>query len=161
MQTNIGIEQGDLQKVISHLQRILSDEAVLYVKTLNYHWNVEGRDFDALHLFFKKQYEDLFEIVDLVAERIRSLGGKPLASMAEYLKSTRLSEDPVTDKKRDQQMLKQLLLDHETVIRHVRQDIVAIQDTYHDIGTGNLITDSVLEKHEKMAWMLRAFVSES
>ncbi len=156
MHVHIGIDQKNINIIVEHLNRILADDAVLYIKTLNYHWNVEGPNFDPLHLFFRRQYEDLFEIVDEVAERIRTLGGKPCASMAEYLQLTRLQEDSVTDKKSEQEMLAQLLQDHETVICHLRKDIMLIQDDYKDIGTANLLTDNLLEKHEKIAWMLRA-----
>jgi starvation-inducible DNA-binding protein len=159
MNVDIGISSKNLNLAITHLNKILSDEFVLYTKTLNYHWNVVGPHFDSLHLFFRRQYEDLFEIVDIVAERIRTLGGWPYASLAEYGQLTRLKEDKADERKTDMEMLAQLLKDHETLIKHIRQDIKIFQDQCDDEGTANLITDELLEKHEKMAWMLRAFVS--
>lgn len=157
MQINIGIDVKHREAVNQILNQILADEMALYVKTLNYHWNLVGPDFDALHAFFKRHYEELFDIVDLVAERIRTLGGFPYASLAEFSQKSRLKEDSVSTRKNQMQMLKQLLEDHETLIKSIRVEILRVQDEYKDLGTANMLTDNLLEVHEKMSWMLRSF----
>lgn len=72
MKASIGIKPKDLAEVAQVLNRLLSDEHVLYIKTRNAHWNVEGTDFHAQHKFFEEQYGQLEDIIDDVAERIRS-----------------------------------------------------------------------------------------
>lgn len=71
---NIDITERNRAAVAGVLCKLLADEFVLYVKSRNAHWNVEGRDFYSAHLFFKSLYEQLDDIIDDVAARIRSLG---------------------------------------------------------------------------------------
>src|SRR2546421_5781988 len=92
MEAKIGIKQQSLATVAHSLSRILADEFVLYVKTLKAHWNVEGPDFHSKHLFFETQYKQLQNIIDDLAERIRTLGHYAPATLKEYLSLTHLSE---------------------------------------------------------------------
>lgn len=150
---NIGIPEKNRKEVCKLLQVILANEYVLYTKTLNFHWNVEDRQFHDFHAFFKDQYEMLFIIVDDVAERIRSLGTKSHGSLTEFSKTTTLKEKAV-DGMDGIEMIAQLLKDHETVIQQLRED----QDTAMELGdqgTNNFMI-GLIEKHEKTAWMLRA-----
>ncbi|MBI2337031.1 MAG: DNA starvation/stationary phase protection protein [Deltaproteobacteria bacterium] len=155
MKPNIGISEENQRGVVAILNTLLSDEYVLYTKTRNFHWNVTGMQFNDLHKFFESQYDALAEVVDEVAERVRAIGGVALGSMAEFVKNTRLKEVPGQSiSARD--MLASLLADHETVIRHLRVDLKACADQYGDAGTNDFLT-GLMEKHEKMAWMLRSF----
>ncbi len=154
--TNIGLSEAVRKQVSEKLTVLVSYEFTLYIKTLKFHWNVQGRDFKSLHLFFEEQYEALLEVVDNVAERIRSLGHIAPGTMTEFLKLSKLTEAP-GENPDDQGMLRALLLDHETIIQHIRKEIDATAEL-GDMGTNNFLCD-ILEKHEKMAWMLRAFVS--
>lgn len=155
MKTDIGISTPDSKKVIEILNTILSDEFTLYVKTLNFHWNIIAPNFGELHAFFEKQYEDLLDICDSVAERARSIGGRAFGSQKEFLENTSLKE--TTTVPSAQAMITQLLKDHETIIKELRKYVESTLDTYHDAGTSNFLTD-LMEKHEKMAWMLRSFL---
>jgi starvation-inducible DNA-binding protein len=74
MNTEIGITTDHRKAVSTALALILADEMVLYTKTKNAHWNVEGPDFYDKHKFFETQFEQLDAMIDNVAERIRSLG---------------------------------------------------------------------------------------
>jgi starvation-inducible DNA-binding protein len=118
---------------------------------------VTGPDFAELHKFFEAQYEELDEIVDEVAERARSLGAVARGSMAEFLKSARLKETP-GDTEPAKDMLRELMDDHEELICLLREDLVNCAEKYKDMGTSDFLT-GLMEKHEKMAWMLRAFLS--
>ena len=91
MKANIGIKQESITKVVDVLTKVLADEFVLYTKTKKAHWNVEGPDFYNKHLFFEQQYEALDEIVDTVAERIRTLGHYAPGTLKEYLALTNLT----------------------------------------------------------------------
>ena len=153
---NIGIPDKARQAVVAILNRVLSDEYVLYTQTRNFHWNVTGTDFAELHKFFEAQYEELNGIVDEVAERARSLGGVSLGSLKEFLGATRLKETAgalLNAKK----MIALLLQGHETIIQSLRKDLVACDEQYHDMGTSDFLT-GLMEQHEKMAWMLRSFL---
>ena len=74
MNIDIGIDEGARKEIAGGLSRLLADSFTLYLKTHNFHWNVEGPMFQTLHLMFEEQYTELALAVDLIAERIRSLG---------------------------------------------------------------------------------------
>jgi len=154
MKPNIGLADKDREGVLKILNTVLADEYVLNTKTKNYHWNIVGPQFHDLHKFLDAQYEELADIVDDVAERARSLGGPALGTLGEFLKQTRLKEQP-GQHPGAREMIANLLADHEALIRTLRVDLEACAERYHDIGTNDFLT-GLMEKHEKMAWMLRA-----
>jgi starvation-inducible DNA-binding protein len=156
MEANIGLPQEQRSGVVKILNALLSDEYLLYTKTRNYHWNVTGPQFHDLHKFFEEQYTELNEIVDEVAERGRSLDGWAFGTMNEFSQHTRLKEHPGHYPKA-REMIANLLADHEAVIRQLRSDLETCADKYHDMGTNDFLT-GLMEQHEKMAWMLRAFL---
>lgn len=151
----IGIEQPTRKTVAYKLNILLSYEAALYIKTLKCHWNVYGKHFGALHLFFKEQYEQLFVIMDDVAERVRALDEFSFGTLEEFKQHSKLPEHPGKDP-HDLEMIEWLLRDHEAVIVYIRA-LVDETDDLHDMGTNNMLSD-LLQQHEKMAWMLRAHV---
>ncbi len=154
--TDIGIDEKNSNQVVKILSRVLSDEFVLYTKTRGYHWNVTGPQFNDLHKFFEAQYAALEEVVDEVAERARTVGGYALGSLQEMLDHKTLEEDSTkgTDA---QHMVRSLLHDHENIIKKLRKDLRACDEKYNDMGTSDYLT-GLMEKHEKMAWMLRAYL---
>jgi len=156
MKTNIGLSDEARQAVADILNRVLADEYVLYTKTRNYHWNVVGPDFSELHKFFQEQYEALDEIIDEVAERIRAIGHHTVSSMQAFLGLTQLKES--SERENARQMLENLLVDHEGLIRFLREAVDETGEEHHDAGTSDFLT-GLMEQHEKMAWMLRSFVS--
>ena len=155
MNPNLGISDKDRAGVVKLLNALLGDEYVLYTKTRNYHWNVVGSQFNDLHKFFAEQYEALDDFIDEVAERARALGGHSVATLAEFQEAARLKEHPAQYPAAEE-MLDNLLADHETLIRQLRADADAAASKYHDMGTNDFLI-GLMEKHEKMAWMLRAF----
>lgn len=155
--TDIGIKNENSQGVAQILKQTVSDEYVLSVKTKNYHWNVTGPQFNDLHKFFDEQYEQIDVFIDEVAERVRSLGIKTIGSMADFLNNSRLKED--TSVSRDATtMLNNLLNDHEELIRNLRNDLETCSEKFDDAGNADFLT-GLMEKHEKIAWMIRAFLS--
>jgi len=156
---NIGLEANEREGLTHLLQGVLADQHVLYIKTRNFHWNVVGPRFSQLHAFFEEQYTDLAESIDEVAERIRMLGGTPIASMAEFLQHARLSEHSGAVPKSDE-MIVALVNDHETIIRQLRGDLETANEKFHDAGTSDFCT-GLLQDHEKMAWMLRAHLESA
>jgi starvation-inducible DNA-binding protein len=155
----IGISQKDRVEVSRILAEFLADEYVLYTKTRNFHWNVIGMQFSELHKFFESQYEALSDVIDEIAERIRALGEPALGSLAEFVKFARLQESPGRTEKGDE-MLSQLLHDHQALIRQYRAEIGKVTDKHGDVGTGDFLT-GLMEQHEKMAWMVRSHLERS
>lgn len=153
MEAKIGITPDNLAKVAHELIKILADEYVLYTKTKNAHWNIEGPDFHSKHLFFEGQFGQLDEIVDSVAERIRSLGHYAPGSLKDFLSLTHFSE-LLHEKNDSAGFVKELLTDHETLIIHLRENINLFAIDFKDVGTSDFLT-GLMETHEKMAWMLR------
>jgi starvation-inducible DNA-binding protein len=154
MDINIGLPKEARHGVIEILNNTLCDEYILFTKTRNYHWNVVGPDFSERHKFFQEQYEAIDEIIDEVAERVRYLNGMSLGTLSEFLKYGRLKENP-GEYPDDRTMISNLLTDHEQIIRKLRTDVDKCDDEYHDMGTNDFLI-GIMEKHEKMAWMLRA-----
>ncbi len=156
MKPDIGISDENRKAVVDILNALLADQYVLYTKTRNYHWNVIGMQFNDLHKFFEAQYEALNDTVDEVAERARQLGGRTVATLTEFIKDARLKEHPGKFPGA-KEMLSNLLADHETIIQQLRTDLAACANQYGDMGTSDFLT-GLMEEHEKMAWMLRAFL---
>ena len=135
------------------LNAILADEFVLYVRTLNCHWNVRGMQFHSLHDFFEKLYQEEAQIIDDLAERVRTVGGTAMATMEEYLGNSRLKETvgPPADPRK---MISDLAAGQETVIKHLREAFHVVEEKHDDPSTSNFLAD-LLGKHEKMMWMLQ------
>lgn len=152
---NIGISEGDRKGVTEKLQRLLADEHILYIKTRNYHWNIESFNFSELHNFYEEQYDELADIIDEIAERIRSLGYLSNGRMSDFLEVTQLKEQDYTTKAKEQ--LTHLIDDHETIIRYLRQCIIDFEEVHHDSGSADFVT-ALMEKHEKMRWMTNSFL---
>ncbi len=158
MKPQIGIKGTNLQVVANALAKILADENVLYIKTKNAHWNVEGADFYEKHKFFEGQLQQLDEIIDNIAERIRSLGHYAPATLKSFLELTHLTE--MTRSKNDSAgFIKELLADHESIIIGLRKNIRPFADVSKDLGSSDFIT-GIMEIHEKMAWFLRSHLKE-
>jgi starvation-inducible DNA-binding protein len=154
VKTDIGVKDDARKKLVETLNMRLCDEYVLYTKTRKYHWNVVGPRFSQLHDFFKEQYEALDEIVDETAERARQLGGKSLGTLEEFARYSSISEDPGQNPDA-QTMISNLLKDHETIIRTLRKNADEADEQYDDMATNDFFLEAT-QRHEKMAWMLRA-----
>lgn len=153
MKTSIGIKEEARQKIAEFLSVILADEHILYTKTRNAHWNVEGSDFHAMHLFFEEQYGELEGVIDEIAERIRQIGHYAPGTLKSFLELTRLTE--AKEGKNDStSYIKELKVDHESIIIHIRENIEWIEDA-NDNGTADFLI-AIMQGHEKQAWMLRA-----
>jgi starvation-inducible DNA-binding protein len=149
----IGLTDKARQGLAKLLNVLLADEYLLYTQTRNYHWNVVGPRFHDLHKFFEAQYEELDDVIDGVAERVRALGGTSAGSLGEFLELARNKES--SGLPRDAQgMVGSLLSAHEALIRNLRSDLEKA-DEFGDAGTNDFLT-GLMEQHEKMGWMLRA-----
>lgn len=156
---DIGINPDNRKAVSEALCQLLADEHILYIKTRNYHWNVTGMYFKPLHELFEEQYTDMATFIDDIAERIRSLGFFTPGSMNEFKEMARLVETDNLNGNAEQ-MLKNLVRDHEAIIQILRHDQKAAADQYDDDGTNDFLI-ALMEEHEKMLWMLRAHLNQA
>jgi len=151
---NIGISKEDREEIVAGLSKLLADTYTLYLKTHNFHWNVTGPMFQTLHLMFETQYNELALAVDLIAERIRTLGAPAPGSYREFarLSSIREAEGmPIAT-----EMIRQLVEGQEAVVRTARAAFAAV-DRASDEPTADLLTQR-MQIHEKTAWMLRSLL---
>ena len=155
MKANIGITEKNTQAVALRLNEILADEYVLYTKVRNYHWNVEGVNFMEMHKFYEDMYTGIDESIDEIAERVRMLGHYSQGRLKDFLKLTSLKEEDYTNDQKKQ--LKNLLVDHETLIQALRKDIKAFGDKYKDDGNTDFVT-YLMQQHEKWAWFIRSYL---
>ncbi len=154
MSLDIGIAEGDRHAIIEGLRKVLADTYTLYLKTHNFHWNVTGPQFNDLHAMFMMQYTELWGAVDLVAERIRSLGAFAPGSYRDFAALTCIEEASGVPSAMD--MVRQIMQGHEAVIRTIRSALPAAAQA-DDQVTMDLFTQR-LQIHEKTAWMLRSLL---
>ena len=152
---DIGIDDADRIAITEGLSRLLADSYTLYLKTHNYHWNVTGPMFQTLHLMFETQYSELALAVDLIAERIRSLGAPAPASYRDFARLTSVEEDD--DQPNATEMIRRLVKGQETVARTARS-VFPVVEHAHDEPTADLLTQR-MQVHEKTAWMLRSLLA--
>lgn len=156
MSINIGLTDEQREHIAHGLSRVLADSYTLYIKTHNFHWNVEGPMFQTLHLLFETQYTELAAAVDEIAERIRALGHPAPGSYAQFTELSSIKEETGVPKAED--MIAQLLEGQETVIRTARS-VIPVADDAHDEPTCDLLTQR-MQIHEKNAWMLRSLLTK-
>ena len=154
---DIGINETDRQAIADGLSKLLADTYTLYLTTHNFHWNVTGPMFNTLHLMFMGQYTELWNAVDPIAERIRSLGHFAPGSYQQFSELTSLPDAPTSPPKAID-MIKTLVKGHEAVARTAR-GILNTADDANDQPTADLLTQR-LDIHEKTAWMLRSLLEE-
>ena len=157
MKPNIGISDKNLQNISTLLSSVLSDAVLIYTKTRKFHWNVKGESFMEIHKLFESQYAQLEEAIDEIAERISKLGSPVIGTMKEFLSLTSLKE-AVGKYPARMDMIKELLNDHETVIKALRKGIDDCDKKYSDAGTADFLT-GLMEQHETIAWTLRRYMN--
>lgn len=157
METSSSTKNKHLHIVAEELAHLLADTYTLYLKTQNFHWNVTGPLFAALHKLFEEQYIELANAVDTIAERIRALGSHAPATFSEFQKLSSLKED--SGKCSAQDMIKKLMKDHET-ISHQLLAIFSKAEKANDQATIDLLTER-MRAHDKLAWMLKSSLGQN
>ncbi len=149
---DIGIALADRSAIAGGLSRLLADTFSLYLETHNFHWNVTGPQFQALHLMFEAQYQELWAATDVIAERIRALGHPVPATFSDFMRLSSVPDAPAGLPA--MAMVGQLAQGHEAVARTARGLFPRAQEA-HDEATVDMLTQR-LQVHEKAVWMLRA-----
>ena len=151
-----GISSKDRAAIAKGLSRLLADTYVVYLKTHNFHWNVEGPMFQTLHQMFMEQYTEAWNAIDLVAERIRSLDHYAPGTYREYLELARVKETEGVP--RAEAMVKLLIDGQEAVVKTARE-LLPLAEKADDQPTLDLLTQR-MQVHEKNAWMLRSLLKK-
>ena len=147
-----GLSKAERTGVAAELSKVLADSYAVYQKTHGYHWNVRGPDFFSIHNLLEQQYRDIWEALDLIAERIRALGELAPQGGSAFANLTSIKDgDPEQDATA---MLTELMRDHETLIATARAALKVADDDGDDVSVG-LLTQR-LATHEKFTWMLRS-----
>lgn len=154
---DIGISPEDRSAIARGLSNLLADTYTLYLTTHNFHWNVTGTMFNTLHLMFMEQYTELWNAVDPIAERIRSLGHTAPGSYAQFSSLASIKDAP-SEPPKALDMVRILVQGHEAVARTAR-DVFPLADRAGDQPTADLLTQR-LAVHEQRAWMLRSLLEE-
>lgn len=154
MNIDIGISQANREEIAQGLSRLLADTYTLYLKTHNFHWNVTGPMFQTLHLMFETQYNELALAVDLIAERIRSLGFPAPGTYKQYAQLSSIKEEEGIPAAKD--MIRLLVEGQEAVVRTARSLYPSVEAA-SDEATADLLTQRI-QLHEKTAWMLRSLL---
>lgn len=144
------------RNIVKALNEYLADTAVTYYKTHGFHWNVEGQNFYSLHLMFEKFYEELWESMDEIAERVRALGEKVPPSLKELLKNATIKEATTAPTA-------------SVMVKVLREDYLNLAKKAHEVGSiadaqgDRVTTDMMTEKAtflEKAAWMLQSTLTD-
>ena len=154
MNIDIGINEKDRSEIAIGLSKLLADTYSLYLKTHNFHWNVTGPMFQTLHLMFETQYNELALAVDLIAERIRSLGLPAPGTYSEFARLSSIRETSGVPKA--EEMIQILVEGQEAIVRTARS-VFPVAENATDEATADLLTQRI-QLHEKTAWMLRSLL---
>ncbi|THB64883.1 MAG: DNA starvation/stationary phase protection protein [Spirochaetaceae bacterium] len=150
---NIGIDQKQAGNIAAVLNQYLADLKTLHAKLQNYHWNLKGSAFFALHAKYEEFYDHLAEEVDEVAERILTLDQQPIGTLKGFLAAAKITEakdEPISA----DDSARAVLADFEYLVRELRSAIEVAEEN-NDPGTADLFTGS-MTYYEKNCWMLRA-----
>ena len=152
MKPDLGIKEQNLTEINDLLNHVLADGNVLYIKLRKFHWNLSGDNFMELHKLFEEQYDAVAEAIDEVAERISTLGGVAIGTTSEFAELSLLIENPGKIPT-NQEMIKELVNDHETIVKSLRKFVDDTEEKYGDKGISDFLNGLILA-HEKMAWKL-------
>lgn len=140
-----------MEELKKSLTLLLADTYTIFIMTQNYHWNVKGKNFYELHKLFQAQYEDMFEAIDEIAERISGLGEIVPGSFSEFSSISEIgSKSPTTD---PDVMLENLQSAHRALIQNIEKGL-DIAGEQGDEDTFDLMVQR-LKAHNKMNWMLK------
>jgi starvation-inducible DNA-binding protein len=144
-------------QLVSILNKQIANWSVMYTKLHNYHWYVKGGQFFTLHVKFEEFYNEAGLHVDELAERLLAIGGKPAATMKEYLEISSIKE--ATGNETADEMVESVINDFSIIIGELKEGM-SFADEKNDETTGDMLLaiHSGLEKH---VWMLTAFLGRS
>lgn len=158
MKTNmLGLPVKESEAIVSELNLLLSNYQVYYQNLRGLHWNIRGKRFFNLHVKFEELYNDAQLKIDLIAERILTIGGIPLHTFEDYMKGNRLNVGKNISK--DEEAV-HLISDSLASLLKIERKILEDTEKIKDEGTHNMMGDFIVEQ-EKVIWMMQAWLEES
>lgn len=153
--TMIGLETQKTTELIDKLNTLLANYQIYYQNLRGLHWNIKGKNFFELHLKFEEFYTDSQEKIDMIAERILTLGGSPLHTFGDYIEEARI---PVGKSITNDEHAVQLVLTSLKELLTLERDLLKASDEADDEGTNAMMSDFISEQ-EKTIWMLNAWLN--
>ncbi len=155
MKTNeIGLGVKDSKALVGKLNELLANYQIYYQNLRNFHWNVTGPNFFELHAKFEELYTAANLGVDLIAERILTLSGRPFSSYVEYIENSEIKE---AKEVKDAMKMVEIIRDNQNILLDLERKTLTSADDAGDEGTSSLMSDFITEK-EKVVWMLSAYL---
>ena len=152
--TIIGLDKKQTETLTINLNDLLANFQVYYQSLRGLHWNIKGKSFFELHVKFEEFYTDSQEKIDMIAERILTLGGHPLHTFEDY---TKLAKVPVgKDISKDTEGVA-LVVNSLTELLKIERAILESASDANDEGTNSMMSDFIAEQ-EKTIWMLNAWL---
>ncbi len=158
MKTNIlGLPVKESQLLVADLNELLSSFQVYYQNLRGIHWNIRGKRFFDLHVKFEELYNDAQLKIDLIAERVLTIGGTPLHTFEDYLKNNKIGigKNISVDEK-----AVHLIVDSLSGLLKIEREILAKSGEINDEGTHSMMSDFIAEQ-EKTIWMMNAWLEET
>jgi starvation-inducible DNA-binding protein len=152
----IGLDEQARQGSVEVLNQILADTIMLYNMYKKHHWQVAGPTFYQLHLLFDKHAEEQLELVDLLAERVQTLGGVSTGMPGDVSRLTRIEAPPPGAEEVPVQ-ISRLLEAHEVIISEVREAIEMTEES-KDWGSNDILMSDVLRRNELQVWFVSQHV---
>lgn len=156
LETPSDLKAGAREKLVTALNSLIADVFALYFKTKNFHWHVTGPHFRDYHLLFDEQAGQLFAIVDVLAERVRKLGGITIRSISDVANLQRIKDDNKTVA--TQEMLQHLLADNQAFVTSLRK-VHELADECGDCATTSLL-ENYIDEGEQRIWFLFASLAK-
>ncbi|WP_242927834.1 Dps family protein [Pontibacter vulgaris] len=151
----IGLEQADSKQVAEKLNELLANYHIYYQNLRGFHWNIKGVHFFQLHAKFEELYNSALAKIDAIAERILTIGQKPLSSFSDYMRVSSIQE--ANGLSGDKETVSATHANLTTIIS-LEREILSMAAETGDEGTVGLISEDINE-NEKTLWMLNAFLS--
>jgi len=152
----LGLSIKDSEKGIEKLNILLSNFQIYYQNLRGLHWNIRGKRFFDLHIKFEEMYNDSQLKIDLIAERVLTLGGRPMHTFAEYIENNSLKIGKNISK--DTEAI-QLIVDSLSKLLEIERIILNESAENNDEGTNAMMSDFIKEQ-EKTIWMMHAWLEE-
>ena len=153
---SLGLPKEQSEELVTELNGLLSNFQIYYQNLRGLHWNIRGKRFFDLHLKFEELYNDSQIKIDLIAERVLTLGGTPLHTFSDYIENSKLKVGKNISK--DVEAI-QLILESLQILLQLERIILAKASDINDEGTNSMMSDFIAEQ-EKTNWMLKAWMEE-
>lgn len=157
MKTNIlGLPVKESEQIVKELNVLLANFQVYYQNLRGIHWNIRGKRFFELHVKFEELYTDAQIKIDLIAERVLTVGGTPLHTFEDYISNNKLTVGK--DISKDDKAV-QLIVDSLTDLLKIERAILEKSGDINDEGTNSMMSDFISEQ-EKTIWMMNAWLEQ-